>query len=208
MSINLYATTSSSWARAPKAVMQSIIEINAKHPGSGRVVRIDQATSATPPATSGEIAVHTFASLVRKTASQYEPDTEAVMALIRGVTHGPNTDAVIDASAFGADVVTKILAEVREQVFTMDQWPTSLTIVCRDEDIERLIDTLAATFFVMPSRRSIGEASTYAMRVHKAAKYARFFMWSQAATGRAFRLRDKVAKLANAILKRDDTERV
>lgn len=208
MSINLYAVTSSTWARQPEGVTQAITELNAKNPVSGRIVRVDLPQAASVSCGPNAIKVHKIATLVRKTAAQYEPDTEEVMALVSAISRAKESDALIDASAFSADVINKVLAEIREQAFTMDQWPSSLAIVCRDDDIESLIDSLATTFFVMPSRRSIGEASTYAMRVHKAAKYARFFMWSQAATGRAFRLRDKIAKVASALLKRDDTERM
>lgn len=208
MSINLYAVTSSTWGRSPEGVAQTIAEINANHPVSGRIVRLELSPAAAALRGTSTIKVQKLATLVRKTATQYEPDTEEVMELVREISTENQSGALLDASAFNADVINKVLAEIREQAFTMDRWPTSLAIVCRDDDIESLIDSLANAFFVMPSRRSIGEASTYAMRVHKAATYARFFMWSQAATGRAFRLRDKIERIANALLKRDDTERM
>lgn len=210
MSINLFVVSSSAWHQARPQSLGAIQHIDQSQARRGAVVKIDLAAAKGVEAACSEdhFVVVPINDLIRKMSTEYEADAEAIKETVIRLAGAERVSGVIDASAFHNGVTRKVLNELREHAYSMDRWPSSITVVSRDDVVEDSIDDLAATFFLMPSRRSLAEASTYALRVHRAATYARFFMWSQSATGRAFKLRDKIDRLAKTLFKRDEADMV
>lgn len=210
MTINVYVVTASAWQQSEAGVRIAIGTLDATAPRAGSVVKLDLAAVHRLPSVEGGAAAATIplSTLVRHGSSEYEADAEAIKTMLVGLSAGDGRPGVVDASAFDTSVTRKVLACIRVHAYSMDAWPASLTVVCPDDAVEEVVDLLAGSFLVVPSRRSIAEASTYAMRVHRAATYARVFMWSQSATGRAFKLRDRIDRLTKALFKRDAADMV
>jgi hypothetical protein len=115
---------------------------------------------------------------------------------------------VLDGGAFPFPAVSRALKQMRTAMFTLTEWPAAILLIVGDQAIETATTELASCFYVLPTHRSVAEASLYAYRVHRAAAYARLFRLSQAATGRAFQFSLRVERFRRTIFKRDASDSV
>jgi hypothetical protein len=203
--LSLFTCTSRAW-RTPEVVLGAVGQALAGRVADGPVVKLDDA-SLVGIKKVGAAPAHRLVDLkdlLRENTEAYEPDAHAVHRLMSGLSG--EMVLVLDGGAFPYDPVSKMLEELRTAMFTMPDWPSALVLVVREQSIDIATTELHSAFYLVPTRRSIAEASLYAYRLHRAAAYARLFMWSQTATGRAFSFSNRIQRLKKALFKRDEAD--
>jgi len=146
-----------------------------------------------------------LAKLVRQSGGDYVPDEQAIAEELLGAV---DDTLVLDCSAYSYAVVQRVIGHMRIVLFSQAKWPCAIALVLRDELLDVAVNELASAFYMLPSRKSQREASTYAYRVHKVATFARLMQWSHGATGRAYVMRDRFRQKLNRLFKRDETDLV
>jgi hypothetical protein len=204
--LSLFTCPSRSWRQRRDVVLGTVHHTVATRGGEGPIVKLDDASLAHVQATLDGSAhqVVDLGELLREVTDAYEPDTRAIDRLIAGF--GDRSVLVLDASAFPYQSVTKVLGQFRIAMFNVAVWPAAIVLVVGEQALDAAINDLASTFYVRPTRRSESEASVYAYRVYRAAGYARLFMWSRAATGRAFTFQQRVERFKRKVFKKDESD--
>jgi len=205
--MNVFTITAGAWFESRGKCESAIHQVCEKNPEGGAIVRIDGHGIATVVDENARpsLKVIDARDLLRRASAAYEADVETIQAMF---DQAEGQIVLINAAAFTGETVEKVLFQLRSIAYSSKAWPAAVGVIGRDELMEWLLEMVAKTFLVLPRRRSVAEASSYAYRLHRAAALGRYFLLSNAATGKAFKLRDRVDKWKKRIFKLDESELV
>ena len=196
--LSLFTCTSRSWRERPDIVLGAVGKTIAIRGDEGPIVKFDDMSLASIKDSCHAVA-HRYVdlkNLLREITDDYEPDARAIDQLIGSLTS--ESLLVLDGAAFPYSAVSKILAQFRTTMFTRMDWPAGILLMVGEQALDDATSELAATFYVLPLRRSMTEAFLFAYEMHRIASYARML-------GRTFNLSKSVERFRRKRLKQDET---
>lgn len=197
--LSLFTCTSRSWRERPDIVLSAVGKTIATRGDEGPIVKLDDVSLASIKDSCNAVA-HRYVDLndlLREITDDYEPDAHAIDRLIGSLSS--ESLLVLDGAAFPYSAVSKTLAQFRTTMFTRADWPTAILLMVGEQALDRATNELAATFYVLPVRRSMAEASLFAYQMHRIAFQARML-------GRAFNLNKSVERFKRKKIKQHEID--
>jgi hypothetical protein len=197
--LSLFTCTGRSWRERPEIVLGALRQTLAIRGEEGPIVKLDDASLAAIR-DGGGAAPHRLVDLkdlLREVTNDYEPDARAIDQLMGSLSS--DSVLVLDAAAFPYPAVSKALAQFRATMFTRADWPAAILLMVGEQSLDVATSELAATFYVLPVRRSMAEASIYAYQLHRIATWARML-------GRAFKMTKSIERFKRKRLKQDEVD--
>ena len=188
--LSLFTCTSRSWRERPRSVLAAVEQTVATRGDEGPIVKLDDVSLASLAAhkEGGGVVAHRYVDLkdlLRDITDNYEPDARAIDELIGSLT--VDNLLVLDGAAFPSSAVSKILAQFRATMFTRAEWPAAILLMVGEQALDSATSELAETFYALPMRRTVTEASRYAYRLHRGAFFARLI-------GRVFNVGERIER--------------
>lgn len=205
--MNVFAIASQAWAVDADAVRFTIGMICDSR--SNAMVKLDapgiaRVASHVTPSGERPTMVVPLEAWLHAGGSHYRPHESVISRELSQLDS--RTILVVDVSQFNNDTVMSVLGHMRRAMFASNNWPAAIAFVTREEFLDESISLVAETFYIIPKRKSLREASNFSYRLHKAATYARWMSWTPAAARRAFAFRSRFESRLRRWLKQDESQ--
>jgi hypothetical protein len=141
---------------------------------------------------------------LRASAQHYSADEERIAADLHVAA---DAELWVDASSFDNAALQDVLAHMRRILFGAPRWPAVMVFILRDDLLQSAMDLIPGTFYVLPTGKSLREASLYAYDVYRIARAARLFGWSPRST-KLSRVKKRLKSFWPKQLRRDLVDKI